>query len=344
MFRFAVQDALWGLLAVPLLVLFLWHAAYRRRAALNRFGDARLMARLAQTVNRRARAVKAVLLVAGVACLVFALARPQFGTRVETVRRQGQDIMVALDLSNSMLAEDVAPNRLDRAKLAVSRLLDRLEGDRIGLVAFAGQAFLQSPLTVDYGAARLFLNAMDTGLVPVQGTDLGAALSVALNAFVEVENADHRILIVFTDGEDHEGDLDANLERALEAGVRIYTVGFGSDDGVPIPDFDDRGRRRGFLRDDEGQIVTTRLEEEPLQRLAEATGGRYIRVTPRGGELAALSDELIGMEGREIEAEQVTQFDEQFQVFLGLGLILLFLEMLLPERRQVSHAWTGRFE
>ena len=344
MFRFGTQGALWALFAVPALAAFLLYAAGRRRQALERFGDADLIARLSQTVNRRGRRVKAVLLLAAVGALVLTLARPQFGTRVETVRREGQDIMVALDLSVSMLAEDIAPNRLERAKLAVSRLIDRLEGDRIGLVAFAGQAFIQSPLTVDYGAARLFLNAMDPGLVPVQGTDLGAALSLSLDAFGDQDDAEHRILVLFTDGEDHEGAIEENLERALQAGVRIYTVGFGSDEGVPIPDFDEQGRRRGFLRDDEGAVVTTRLQEEPLVRLAEATRGRYIRVSQRGGELAALAEELTEMEGREIEAQQVTQFEEQFQVFLGLGLLLLLGEMLIPERRRVQTAWTGRFE
>lgn len=345
MFRFAVPDLLWGLVAVPLLAAFLLLAAHRRRAATARFGDPDLVERLSQTVNRRTRAAKGALLTLATAALVLALARPQFGTRVETVRREGQDIVVALDLSASMLAEDVTPNRLQRAKLAVSRMIDRLDGDRIGLVAFAGQAFLQSPLTVDYGAARLFLNAMDTDLVPVQGTDLGAALSVALDAFVGGDDeGEHRILVVFTDGEDHEGAVETNLERARQQGVRIYTAGFGSDEGVPIPDFDAQGRRRGFLRDEDGQIVTTRLQEAPLRRLAEVTGGRYLRVTSRGGELMALADELTGMEGREIEARQVTQFEEQYQVFLGLAVGLLLLELLLPEHRRVRHAWTGRFE
>ncbi len=343
MFRFGFETALWGLLAVPLLTGAYWYAMRARRRALARFGDTPLMDRLSQTVNRRGRGARAVLLLVAVAALVVALARPQFGTRVDTVRREGQDLVVALDLSVSMLAEDIAPNRLERAKLAVTRLIERLEGDRIGLVAFAGQAFVQSPLTVDYGAARLFLNAMDPDLVPVQGTNLGQALAVSLDSFDEDENREHRILLLFTDGEDHEGEVDANLERAVAAGVRIFTVGFGSGDGVPIPDLDDQGRRRGFLRDDDGAVVTTRLEEEPLQRLAEATGGRYIRVTPGGAELMALAEELTGMAGREIEAQQVTQFEEQFQLFLGLGLILLLVEMLIPERRRVAAEWTGRF-
>ncbi len=343
MFRFGLDTALWGLLLVPLLAGAFWYAMLARRRALARFGDTPLMDRLSQTVNRRGRAARAVLVLVAVAALVVALARPQFGTRVDTVRREGQDLVVALDLSASMLAEDIAPNRLERAKLAVTRMIERLEGDRIGLVAFAGQAFVQSPLTVDYGAARLFLNAMEPDLVPVQGTNLGQALAVSLDSFDEDENREHRILLLFTDGEDHEGEVDANLERAVAAGVRIFTVGFGSGDGVPIPDLDEQGRRRGFLRDDDGAVVTTRLEEEPLQRLAEATGGRYIRVTPGGAELTALAEELTGMAGREIEAQQVTQFEEQFQLFLGLALILLLVEMLIPERRRVAVEWTGRF-
>jgi Ca-activated chloride channel family protein len=342
-FRFGLDTALWGLLLVPLLAGAFWYAMLARRRALARFGDTPLMDRLSQTVNRRGRAARAVLVLVAVAALVVALARPQFGTRVDTVRREGQDLVVALDLSASMLAEDIAPNRLERAKLAVTRMIERLEGDRIGLVAFAGQAFVQSPLTVDYGAARLFLNAMEPDLVPVQGTNLGQALAVSLDSFDEDENREHRILLLFTDGEDHEGEVDANLERAVAAGVRIFTVGFGSGDGVPIPDLDEQGRRRGFLRDDDGAVVTTRLEEEPLQRLAEATGGRYIRVTPGGAELTALAEELTGMAGREIEAQQVTQFEEQFQLFLGLALILLLVEMLIPERRRVAVEWTGRF-
>lgn len=343
MFRFGVETALWGLMAVPLLAAAFWYALRARRRALARFGDTQLMDRLSQTVNRKGRVARVVLLLVAVGALVLALARPQFGTRVETVRRQGQDLVVALDLSVSMLAEDIAPNRLERAKLAVARLIERLEGDRIGLVAFAGQAFVQSPLTVDYGAARLFLNAMEPELVPVQGTNLGQALAVSLDSFDEEEDREHRILLLFTDGEDHEGEIEANLERAVAAGVRIYTVGFGSGDGVPIPDLDEQGRRRGFLRDDDGAVVTTRLEEEPLQRLAEETGGQYIRVTPGGAELTALAEELAGMAGREIEAQQVTQFEEQFQLFLGLGLILLLVEMLIPERRRVAAEWTGRF-
>ena len=241
------------------------------------------MQKLSETLSRRARAAKSVLILLAVAFLILALARPQFGTRLETVRSEGQDVMVALDVSRSMLAEDVAPNRLERARLEIMRILQRLDGDRIGLVAFAGNAFVQSPLTVDYGAAALFLNAMDTGLIPIQGTNLGEALSVALDAFEE-GTRDHRVLIVVTDGEDHEGEIEGALERALDEGVQIHTVGIGSLEGVPIPEFTASGERSGFIRDDDGAVVTTRLDESTLERVAQATGGRYFPALGPGAE------------------------------------------------------------
>lgn len=343
MFQFGSVQLLFAYILVPLLVVFLWFAIRRKRQALARFGEYDLVQRLSHNVSRGGQTAKAVLLVLAVAALVTALGRPQFGTRVETVRREGQDIIVALDLSTSMLAEDIAPNRLQKAKLTVAQLIDRLEGDRIGLVAFAGEAFVQSPLTSDYGAATLFLNAMDPDIVPVQGTNLGAALDVALDAF-DAEDQQHRVLIVITDGEDHEGEIDAAVERAVEAGIKIYTVGMGSLEGVPIPAFDEQGRRSGFKRDADGNVVTTRLDESTLERMAQRTSGEYFRATGRGTELNALTDEIAGMEGREFEAQQVTQFEEQYQIFLGLALMLLIAEFFVPDRRRVKREWRGRFQ
>jgi Ca-activated chloride channel family protein len=343
MFRFGFLEALYGLLLVPLLTAFFWLMLRRKQRALERFGETELVRKLSQTVNRRGLLAKRLLLLASVTLLVLALARPQFGTRVETVRREGQDIVVALDVSNSMLAEDIAPNRLENAKLAVARMIDRLDGDRIGLVAFAGEAFVQSPLTTDYAAATLFLGAMEPGLVPVQGTDLGAALAVSLGAFDERER-EHRVLIVITDGEDHEGAIDAAVTQAVEAGIGIYTVGIGSPDGVPIPDFDERGRRRGFKRDADGNVVTTKLDEPTLRRIADDSGGGYFRATARGTELYALTDEIAEMGGRQIDAQQLTQFEEQYQIFLGLAIALLFVEFLVPDRRRPAAEWKGRFQ
>ena len=342
MFRFVSTEILFGLLLVPVLGALFWGTRQARKRALAQFGDLALVQKLSATLSRTGRAAKSVLVLAAFALLVLALARPQFGTRVETVRSEGQDVMVALDVSRSMLAEDVAPNRLERARLEIMRILQRLDGDRIGLVAFAGNAFVQSPLTVDYGAAALFLNAMDPDLIPIQGTNLGEALTVALDAFEE-GTRDSRVLIVVTDGEDHEGEIEEALERALDEGVQIHTVGIGSLEGVPIPEFDASGVRSGFIREESGSVVTTRLDEATLERVAEVTGGRYFSALGPSANLDPLVEEITGGEGRELEAREITQFDEQFQVFLGLAVVLLLAEGLIPERRRKKEAWVGRF-
>jgi Ca-activated chloride channel family protein len=282
------------------------------------------------------------LILAAVAFLALALARPQFGTRVETVRRRGQDIMVAVDLSTSMLAEDVTPDRLERARLTILRLIRSLDGDRIGLVAFAGDAFVQSPLTVDYTAAAMFLDAMDPAMMPIQGTDLGEALRVSLDGLDQGARED-RILVLVTDGEDHEGGIDEELQRAVADGVTIYTVGIGSTEGVPIPLGGTGGGAPTFKRDEAGNVVTTRLDEATLRRIAEATGGRYVRVAAGVTAFETLMDEIAAGEGEEMEAREVTRFEEQYQIFLALAVALVFAETLVPERRRKEEAWSGRF-
>ena len=342
MFRFGFEGLLYAYLLLPALAALEWWAAARRRRALDRFGERGRIDRLTAAVSRRGRLTRTVLMLAAVVLLVTALARPQFGDRVDTVRREGQDVVVALDLSASMEAEDIAPNRLAAAKLAVGRLIERLDGDRIGLVAFAGEAFVQSPLTLDYAAAVLFLNAMEPDLVPVPGTDLGQAIEVALDGFGEPGERS-RQLVVITDGEDHEGAIDAAVERAADEGVRVHAVGMGSTEGVPIPSFDERGAPNGFLRDDEGSVVTTRLDDVTLQRVADRTGGAYYHAAPgSGAAFDRLADELTGGEGGEIESREVTRYEEQYQIFLGLALLLLAAEALIPERRRVADAWIGR--
>jgi Ca-activated chloride channel family protein len=330
-------------LLVPALVALTWWARARQRRDLARLGDPAILDRMTATVSRRGRMAKTVLFVIALALLVTALGRPQFGTRTETVRREGQDIVIALDLSASMVAQDMAPNRLEKAKFAISDLINRLDGDRVGLVAFAGEAFVQIPLTRDYGAANMFLNAMNPDIMSVQGTNLGQALVASLDAFAETDRR-HRILVVITDGEDHEGAVDTAIEQVLEAGIRVYTVGIGSTEGVPIPELDASGRAQGYKRDAEGAVVSTRLDETTLQTIAARTGGSYYRASPTGDELTLLADELTAGEGQESESEQITLFDEQYQIFLGLALALLIAEVLVPDRRRVRSTWTGRFK
>jgi Ca-activated chloride channel family protein len=343
MFRFFDSEWLMALAALPLLAALFWVAAVRRRGALDAFGDSDLVAKLTATVSVSARRWKVALVLSAVGLAVVALARPQFGTRVETVRSVGQDIMVAVDLSRSMLAEDVSPSRLERARLAILRLMSGLDGDRIGLIAFAAQAFVQSPLTTDYAAAGMFLNAMHPDIMPVQGTDLGAALRVSLDA-LDQGARDARVVVIVTDGEDHEDDFEAELERAASTGVRVHVVGIGSSEGVPIPVFDAQGRREGFLRDEDGTVVTTRLGEQTLRAVAERTGARYVTAGAGGSGFDDLVNELARAEGEALEERQVTQFEEQFQIFVALALALLTVEWLLPERRLKRAAWVGRFE
>jgi Ca-activated chloride channel family protein len=343
MFRFASPEWLFALLLLPLVAMGFWLAARRRETLLARFGEAELMGKLAASVNQRARVIKAGLVLASVLLVVLAMARPQFGTRVETVRRRGQDVMVAVDLSRSMLAEDVTPNRLDRARLSILRLIGSLDGDRIGLVAFAGDAFIQSPLTVDYTAAAMFLNAMEPEMMPVQGTDLGEALRMSLDALDQGARED-RIVVLVTDGEDHEGQWQEQLQRAIASDVRIHTVGIGSIEGVPIPESGTGSGRQGFKRDEDGNVVTTRLDEATLRDVAESTGGRFVRVAPGTTGLEELVDQIAAGEGEELDTREVTQFEEQYQLFLAFGFVLLLAEALVPDRRRAKEEWSGRFE
>ncbi|MSR20081.1 MAG: VWA domain-containing protein [Gemmatimonadetes bacterium] len=343
MFRFASSEWLAALALVPVLAALFAVASRRRQRALDAFGESEMVKRLTATVSVVARRWKAALLLCALALLAVAQARPQFGTRVETVQSVGQDIVVAVDLSTSMLAEDVAPNRLERARLAILRLIGNLDGDRIGLVAFAGDAFVQSPLTVDYSAAGMFLGAMHPELMPVQGTDLGAALRVSLDA-LEQGAREARVIVLVTDGEHLEGDYEAELERAVESGVQVHVVGIGSAEGGPIPEYDEQGQRTGFLRDEEGAVVTTRLDEQTLRAVSERTGARYVRAGAGGTAFDDLVDEISNVEGEALDARQITQFEEQFQIFLGVALALLLIEWLLPERRRERTAWAGRFE
>lgn len=342
MFRFNAAPWLWALMLVPALAVLIAFAAFTRRRALERFGEADLVLRLTESMNLPARRWKSVLQIVVVGLLVVALARPQFGSRVETVRSVGQDIVVAVDLSRSMLAEDVSPNRLERARLAILRLIGGLDGDRIGLVAFAADAFVQSPLTIDYSAAGMFLNAMHPGLMPVQGTDLGAAMRVSLGALEEGAR-DARVLVLVTDGEDHEDAFVEQVRRVVEEGIQLYIVGIGSTEGVPIPELDEAGGRQGFLRDEDGSVVTTRLAEETLQRLVRDAGATYVRAGAGGTAFDDLVDEIAHGQGEAIDASQVTQFEEQFQLFLGIALVMLFVEALVSDRRRTDAAWSGRF-
>lgn len=320
-----------ALVLVPALALFLVWSARRRRQALETFITGGLLPAIAPDLDARRRVTRSVLLAGAVLALAVALAGPMWGFRWQQVQREGIDLIVAIDTSRSMLATDVKPNRLARAKLAVQDLLQQLQGDRIGLVAFAGSAFLQCPLTLDFGAFLQSLDAVDAGIIPRGGTSLTAAIDTALAAF-EGRQAEHQALVIITDGEDHEGDVKEAVKRATDRGIKIYTVGIGTAEGELIP-----LEQGGFLKDRKGQVVKSRLDESTLQEVATDTGGAYLHATDTAFGLAELYRDYIStMEKRELASTLERRFEHRFQWPLVIAFVLLIAEPLVGERRRVK--------
>ncbi|MBP1610782.1 MAG: vWA domain protein [Acidobacteria bacterium] len=331
--HFARSEYLTLLWAIPFLCLLLIWSFRARRKRLSRLISPQLSAQLTQEFSRPKAVVKALLLLGFFAFGILALARPQWGARLETVKRQGVDIIAALDTSFSMYAEDVAPNRLANAKIQIHGLLRRLKGDRIGLVDFAGTAEVLCPLTLDYGAAELFIDAAAPGNLPDPGTSLAAAIKTATSAFIAKEQK-YKALILFTDGEDLAGQVDRAAERAKEAGVIIYTVGIGTSQGKPVPIRDARGDIVEYRKDPEGQVVVSRLDERSLAEIASKTGGRYFRATASENGMEALYDDISGLEKKELESRLFQNYEDQFQYPLAVAILCLIADMMLSERRK----------
>jgi len=340
--RFGSSQWLWALVVIPLLLGFLvWSVRQRARLAA-RFAEPNLWQQLAGDVSTTFMRWKPVLFILAVVLLIVGLAGPQWGARAVMLQRRGLDIVVALDVSRSMLAADVKPNRLERAKREISAILDRLAGDRIGLVVFAGDAFVQCPLTLDASAARLLLDATGINSGGRPGTMVADAIETATGMYEQNERQ-FKILILVTDGEGHEGDPLAAAQEAAKQGIRIYTVGIGTPQGEPIPDFDERGNQIGFKKDEKGQVVLSKLDEVTLQKVALATEGRYFRAGSSQMELDALFDELSTLEKKELEGRLFTEFEQRFHYFLFPAFLLLALEMALPSRaRRDGGATSGK--
>jgi Ca-activated chloride channel family protein len=330
--RFSTPGFFIAFAVVALLLLLWWWSGYRRKRLLSIFADQQLLAGLIRGFSPRRRRYKYLLLFLALVVLVLCLARPQLGTHMVMVKREGQDVMVAIDVSSSMLAEDMKPNRLAKAKQEVMGLLDKLQGDRIGLVAFAGAAFVQCPLTLDYSAARLFLDVIDTDLIPHQGTNLAQAIEKGTGAFVKKERK-HKVMILITDGENFGENLDEAVNNAKIEGVRIYAIGIGRPEGEPIPIRNTRGEMVGYKKDENGELIMTRLDEVTLKQIAAATDGKYYHATAGEIELDRIYADISAQEAKEHEGRLLTQYEDRFQYLLPFVIVFLSLEMLVSERR-----------
>ena len=326
MILFAQYKYLLLLLLVP--VILIAHAVKMRmrRKRIERFGDAALVEELMPSWSGAKGWLRTVLYSLAFFLFVIGLARPQIGAKLSEHEAKGAEIMICLDVSNSMLAEDYSPNRLERAKLAISRIVDRLQEDRIGLIVFAGSSFVQLPITTDYVSAKMFLNSIDTGSVPIQGTAIGDAVLTAARSFSE-QSEKSRAIIVITDGENHEDDPVDAARQVAEMGIKVYTIGVGSLRGQPIP------KDGQLMKDSEGNIVVSRLDEGTLQQMAEAGNGAYVHAGNEEFGLNPIIDDIRKMEAEKFNSVVFEEYDEQYMYFFAAALALFVIEMLIGERR-----------
>ncbi len=336
--KLGAPEYFWLLWVVAAAVVFQIYVGRTKRRLLQRFASHQLLARITADVSVPRQRLKTALVLGGLLFLVLALVQIKWGYHWEDVQRQGVDLVVALDVSDSMLAKDAGTgdelSRLERAKREISDLINLLDGDRIALVAFAGAAFLECPLTLDYSAAMLFLNDIDTDIIPIKGTAIADALRASTSAF-ESGKGDSRAVILITDGEDHSGQAMTAAEEAQKMGIRVFTIGIGKPQGAPIPNPDG-----GFRKDNRGEIIYSKMDEPTLQKIALTTGGKYVRSVSGDMDLENIYTQGIkaSLQERELESSRRKRYEHRFQWLLGLALLMLALEPLLQDRRRNRHA------
>lgn len=328
MFRFAQPEYLYLLLIVPLLViLFVWNTV-RRKRKLQSFGDPELLTQYMPNVSLVRPQFKFYLQIVALILLIVALARPQFGVKEQTVKRQGMEVMIALDVSNSMLAQDVAPSRLERSKQLLSKIIDGMTEDKVGLVVFAGDAYTQLPITCDYVSAKMFLSSISPSLVARQGTAIGSAIDLSIKSF-GLESTASRAIILITDGENHEDDAIGAAKLAKEKGIQVFVLGVGKPEGSPIP----LEGSMSFRKDKDGNVVVSKLNEEMCRQIAQAGGGMYLRVDNTNAAQRTLQQELDKLAKSELETRVYSEYNEQYQSFVIVALILLVIEFFIFGRR-----------
>ncbi|MDR0836576.1 MAG: VWA domain-containing protein [Tannerella sp.] len=327
MFRFAHSEFLYLLLIIPFLAVFYLYVAKARKKALKKYGSPELLSVLMPESSSKRKRLKYFLLLTALTAVIFLIAGPQFGLKLETVKRQGIEVMICLDVSNSMLAEDITPNRLEKAKQMLSRLTDDLNNDKMGLIVFAGDAFTQLPITSDFISAKMFLSSINPSMVSTQGTAIEAAINLSMRSFTPDEKTSKAIILI-TDGETHEGDAVQAAKTAAESGIKVNIVGIGLPKGAPIP-----LNGNDYMRDNQGNVIVTQLNEVMCQDIAKAGNGLYVRADNTNGALKALQSELDKMAKSDVESKVYSEYDEQFPTIAWITLALLIIELLIFERK-----------
>lgn len=330
LFRFANPDYLYLLLLLPVAVLLFIIELIRKNKALNSLGDKKLIGKLVPELSRVRTLIKFSLQVIVILSVIIMLARPQFGSKIEDIKKQGVEVIIALDVSNSMLAEDIQPDRLTRAKQAIYRLVDDLDNDKIGLIVFAGDAYTQIPVTTDYVSAKMFLSTINPNMVPKQGTAIGAAINLGVRSFSPGEGKS-KAMIIITDGENHEDNPILAAEEASKAGIVIHTIGIGSTEGVPIQV--SINGKKDYLKDAEGNTVITKLDEDILKKIAIAANGNYVRASNSNIGLDEIFSEIKKMKKQDLESSVYTEYNDQFQIFAVIAIFLLLADFLIMERK-----------
>jgi len=339
MIKFAHNEYIILLISLLVFTVLFWLYKLWLKKAKKRFGDSKIIATLMPEASLSKSTLKFLVVILAALFLIIGLIDPQVGSKLENVKREGIDLYLVLDVSNSMLAEDIKPNRLERSKLAISTLVDKLQGDRVGIIIFAGNAYKQLPLTTDYSAAKLFLSAVDTKIVPTQGTAIGEAIEMATISFGETDH--NKAIIVITDGENHEDDAIEAATEANELGINVFTIGMGLPEGAPIPIYNNYGSQTGYKKDRNNSTVITKLNEDMLRQIAAAGGGAYARANNASTGLKRIFDDINAIDKKEIETRQFTDYEDRFQIFLGIAIILLILELLIADRKT---RWARKFD
>ncbi len=332
MFRFAHPEYLYGLYAIPVIAFLFWYLTSRRKKQLRRFADIKLQQVILPDYSRFKYWLKSSLILLALTLLILAASDPQVGTGTHEVKQQGIDVYICLDVSLSMTAQDIKPSRLEKAKYDISNLINKLHGDRIGLIVFAGDAYVQFPITTDYAAASLFLSSVNTNSVPEQGTAIASAINLATKSFDYKMNTEKAIVII-TDGEDHQGDVMAAVKKATSKGIKIYTIGLGTTDGVPIPLYNNNGQQTGYKKDRNGNVVLTKLDPAMLQKIASAGNGKYFHGANDQDQLDKIYDDLSSIKKTEYGVKKVTDYADRFYYLLLPAVILLIAEFFISERK-----------